>query len=442
MLKRLVEADLEDVLPKDSKATVFCTGCFIVNFICLILFFPCTLQQLGQFKYGLIRNKVSGYVDLSKTYEPGRYWIGFWKEFVEFPSTLQTIEFADEKPEAGVQHLSVLKSRDKDGKIIHLDISVQYKLKKDFLGLLYKDMLLEYENIFIAELRDQFAKAANLYAIEDAWLNYDSIVELMQLRCEDSLKKRYTDCWGVQLWGVALTKGYEAKLIETQVKKQAAKTQTASKINAQVRATTQVLLAEYQKNITILRSGGDAEKYTIVRGAYGTAQANLVSAQAKAVQIVKNLVCPGYAKVLNTSTGNRTDTCSSSSSHSMDSKQLVAYQNQVLLKALNATPFNFPMPAGLKRSSAINVEASRKIMNHDSDPSRRLLLKKRRLLHHNDANDDTDPRPSLPKLSNARDESALDGEFRTRQKLVDMNILGDQLGYNPEKAVTLGFHEL
>jgi len=438
MHKRLISAELEDVLPNSAFSACWCLCCFIVNFICLILFFPCTMSQLGQFKYGMIRNKVTGYIDLSKQYEPGRYWIGFWQEFVEFPSTLQTIEFADERPEAGVQHLSVLKSRDKDGKQIMLDISIQYKLHKDSIGLLYKDMLLEYENIFIAELRDQLAKAANLYAIEDAWQNYDSIVNLMRVRCEAVLQKRYADCWGLQLWGVTLTKRYESKLIQTQVRKQAQKTETAKKINAEVRAKTAVLLAEYKKNVTILRSGGEARSYNITQLAVATAQANFISAQAKALHIVKDRVCPGYARVLNTSSGNRTAYCDSS--HAMTSKQLVAYQNQVLLKSLDATPFNFPMPAGLKRSSAINVEASRKIMKHDTDPGRRLKLKKRRLLHDNAADDGKDSRPQPLKLSNHGDQTALHTE--PIQKLVDMDILGDQLGYNPLKSVALGFHEL
>jgi len=436
MLKRVVEADIQDVLPNSGFSTCFCCCCWIANFILIILFFPCTMTQLGQFKYGIMRNKVTGYVDLNTHFEPGRYWIGFWKEFIEFPSTLQTIEFSEEKPEEGVQHLSVLKSRDKDGKQIMLDISIQYKLHKDRIGLLYKDMLLEYENIFIAELRDQLAKAANLYAIEDAWQNYDSIVNLMRVRCEAVLQKRYADCWGLQLWGVTLTKRYETKLITTQVRKQAQRTARAKLINAEVRAKTAVLLAEYKKNVTILRSGGEARSYNITQLAVATAQANFISAQAKALHIVKDRVCPGYARVLNTSSGNHT--CSGS--HAMSSKQLVAYQNQVLLKSLDATPFNFPMPAGLKRSSAINVEASRKIMKHDTDPGRRLKLKKRRLLHNNAADDGKDSRPQLLKLSNDGDQSALDTE--PIQKLVDMDILGDQLGYNPVKSVALGFHEL
>ena len=57
---------------------------------------------------------------------------------IQFPSHLFTIEFSDEKPEEGVDHLSVLKTRDKTGKRIYLDISVQVLLAESDVGMLYK----------------------------------------------------------------------------------------------------------------------------------------------------------------------------------------------------------------------------------------------------------------------------------------------------------------
>ena len=44
--------------------------------------------------------------------------------FRRFISALPRIEFSEEKPEEGVQHLSVLRGRDRDGKRIYLDVSV------------------------------------------------------------------------------------------------------------------------------------------------------------------------------------------------------------------------------------------------------------------------------------------------------------------------------
>jgi hypothetical protein len=371
--KPIMELEFEDVLPT-SPGGFCCLGCSsLVGFVLVILFFPCTVTQLGQWRLGLVRNKVTGFVDLANPHTPGRYWIGFWKEFVEFPSNLQTIEFSHENPEEGVRHLSVLKSRDKDGKSIAFDISVQYRLSLENIGRIYEDMLIYYEDIYIAELRDAFAKAANLFAIAEIWENYTSVVEKMNDRCVSILSTRHAECWGIQVWGVTLSPEYETKVILTQVRKQAAKTETARKDQIEIRAQTKVLEEEYQKNITITRSGGIAEVYNIEREAYATAQANYVSAQAKALVLVKNIVCPAYTK--------NTDGNCSTAPWVMTPTQLVKYQKMVLLKALNESQLIYNMRGGI-HPEAMNVEASRNIMN---GKVRRLLdsrrpQKSRRLL--------------------------------------------------------------
>jgi len=366
------DTEFQDLLPNTPIGVCCSSCCCIVNFILIILFFPCTVTQLGQFKLGLIKNKVTGYVDLETAYEPGRYWIGFWKEFIEFPSTLNTIEFSEEKPEEGVQDLSTLRSRDKDGKQILLDVSIQYLLKKENIGKIYKDMLIGYEDIYISELRDVLAKAANTFPIQDVWNDYESVVKKMVLKCEEVLSPRYAECWSLQLWGITLTTKYEAKLILTQVRKQAMKTEMAKKTQAEVRAKTQVLLSEYKKNVTIMESGGEADRYMIVRKAWATAQANLVSAQAKSIQIVRDRVCPDYAR------GYVDETSSAATCIApgwvMDSKQLVEYQKMTLLKHHNASHLIYNLKGGA-RSQAMNVVASRNIMN---GRVRRLQLRNKR----------------------------------------------------------------
>jgi len=365
-----LDTEFEDILPTSPPKICACACCSIVNFILIILFFPCTVTQLGQFQIALVKNKVTGYVDLENTYDPGRYWIGFWKEFIAFPSTLNTIEFSDEKPEKEEQHLGVLRSRDKDGKQILLDVSIQYLLDPKNLGKIYKDMLQGYEDIYISELRDVLAKAANTFAIEDAWLKYPTVVEKMRAQCTMVLTKRHAQCWGLQLWGVTLTAKYEAKLIQTQVTKQKVKTERNKMFQLEVRAKTQVALAEYRKNVTIKEAGGQADKYMIEREAYAIAQARTVSAQAQSLQIVRDRVCPEYARD-NSGNNSALMTCGTfAGPWVMSAVQLVAYQKMVLLKAHNSSHLIYNMRGGT-HPQAMNVQASRNIMN---GRARRRLL--------------------------------------------------------------------
>lgn len=375
-----LDTEFEDILPTSPPRICACACCSIINFVLIILFFPCTVTQLGQFQIALVKNKVTGYVDLENTFDPGRYWIGFWKEFIAFPSTLNTIEFSNEKPEADVQHLSVLRSRDKDGKQILLDVSIQYLLQRENLGKIYKDMLQGYEDIYISELRDVLAKAANTFAIEDSWLKYPTVVEKMRQQCEMVLTKRHATCWGLQVWGVTLTAKYEAKLIQTQVTKQKVKTEKNKMFQLEVRAKTQVALAEYRKNVTIKEAAGKADKYRIEREAYAIAQARTVSAQAQSLQIVRDRVCPEYARDSSRNVSG-VMTCGMVP-WVMDAQQLVSYQKMVLLKAHNSSHLIYNLKGGT-HPQAMNVQASRNIMN---GRARRLLVSDKSVsaegLHH------------------------------------------------------------
>jgi hypothetical protein len=371
--KSLIEADVEDIIPTTPAQACVCCCCCVVNIVLLILFFPCTMTQLGQFKSGLIRNTVTGYVDMKTDYGPGRYWLGFWKEFIEFPTTLNTIEFSNDVPEKGVVQLHPLRSRDKDGKLVFLDISVQYRLDRKNIGKIYELMLTSYEEVFIAELRDQFAKAANLFEIKEAWTNYDTITDLMRVRCEAVLKERYAECWGLQLWGVTLSQRFEDKLITTQVKKQAQKTQENAKVQNMVRARTKVLLAEYKKNITILEAKGAADAFLIQKEAVALGGARRIRAQATAMNIVKERICPGTVRVYDSDVklhSDDTDRYTCPEMYKMNNSQVIHYQTQMLLRSLNHSNIAYKMSSGAA-SQAINLEAQRKILK---GRARRLLL--------------------------------------------------------------------
>eukprot|EP00928_Gymnodinium_smaydae_P039867 TRINITY_DN27146_c0_g2_i1.p1 TRINITY_DN27146_c0_g2~~TRINITY_DN27146_c0_g2_i1.p1 ORF type:complete len:408 (+),score=81.84 TRINITY_DN27146_c0_g2_i1:112-1224(+) len=339
MGKRMIDKTFGDVLPS-SPGGVCCCGLFtIINIIGVILLGPLTVRQLDAFYIGLQRNTMTGVVNLDKVFMPGRYFIGFWNDFVMFPSTLNTIEFSEDIPEEGVQHLSVLRSRDKDGKQVYLDISVQYLLQPEKLGQLYRDMTIQYEDVYISELRDAFTKAGNLFAIDEVWADYSRVETLMHEKCKQVLARRYATCWGLQLWGVRLEKRYEEVIIRTQVRKQAQRTETERKVHATIRADTQVELAGYRKNVTVIMSEAEAAKYNIERAAKASAEAKLVALEADVLQKIRDTVVP-----------NATAT-------KMTDEELVEYQKYLMLGNLKESSLVYhPFGGSLEPTNAINAK--------------------------------------------------------------------------------------
>jgi hypothetical protein len=292
----------------------------------VILFFPCTVTQLGQFKYGITKNKITGQVNLDQTFLPGRYWIGFWKEFVEFPSTLNTIEFSDEKPEKGVQHLSRLVARDQKQYLVKLDVSIQYRLRKEMVGRIYKDMTTLYEDVYISDLRDQLAKAANNFTVSETWTAYASVVEQMFTSCKDVMAIKLADLWVLELWGVEVSDVYQKGLTNEQVKKQKQKTARAEQEQAVVRAQTKVMLANYTRDIQIENAKATALSINIEKNAVAKAEAEIVKARADQLKIIKDTV--NLHRVTNgayNATGK--------ASPYMTDEQLITYQKYMMLQA-------------------------------------------------------------------------------------------------------------
>lgn len=266
---------------------------WVTSFLVLlsIILLSCSVKQVDRLHCGLALDTVSGVVDTSKVYPQGRHFIGVNRQFIMFPMYLNTIFFSDEQPEKNVQQLSVLRSRDIDGKQIQLDITVQYRLKPENVGTIYKAYTVLYEDIYIAELRGALQQATNSFAISEAWENYTNVSLILKSACVDALAPHYAECWGLQLWGIRLSSRYEDALVRTQIRKQAQRTEEARKIAAETRAKTQVILAEYKKNVTIIQSGGAAQQLIIQQQAISQAKANLIAAQSVALELVQNIVC-------------------------------------------------------------------------------------------------------------------------------------------------------
>jgi len=341
---------VKHLMPKSAPGACACCCTSVVFLIMIILFFPATVTQLGQYKLGLAKNKITGVVNMGSTYTPGRYWIGFWKEFVEFPSVLCTIEFSDETPEEGVQTLGVLRSRDKGGHQMYLDVSIQYQLIPENIGQIYREMTVHYEDVYISELRDALSKAGNNFNASLVWNDYAAVSEIMKQACINVLIGRHANCWGLQLWGIRLQRQYEEKLIQTQVRKQAQRTETARLNHAVVRVETEVLLAEYRRNITVIQGYAEAQKYTIIREAKAQADANIIAAHAEALTIVKEEL-----KVNSSVHGGEIG---------MNESELVEYQKIIMLQGQKDAHFVYHATGGDVMES-VNQFAAKRIMDDE-----------------------------------------------------------------------------
>lgn len=306
--------------------------CCSVTVFFVIFMLAVSVKQVDRLNVALLKNGLTGEIDLTESYPAGRYMVGFWMDFVQVPITLNTIEFSEETPEAGVQELGSLKARDQDGKLVYMDVSVQYRIKPEKFPDIYRDMTVLFEDNYISYLRSGLQRSANQFKIEEAWNNYTRVTEIMKEQCVRVLETKNAECWDLQFWGVRLLPRYEAQLIRTQVQKQRNIKIQRRQEHLEYRAETSVLIADYDRRKTVIEAGADARQVDIERLAESTAEEALIKAQSQMLKLVRDTV------VLPNATGN--------GSIKMNHSELMQYQRIMMLQNMKFANFALTSKGG------------------------------------------------------------------------------------------------
>jgi regulator of protease activity HflC (stomatin/prohibitin superfamily) len=247
-------------------------------FICLA-----SIGQVDQNEYGLVMNWVTKRIG-DRVYRGGTHFIGFWNYFVRFPATVQTIEFSDRT----LMHTSaMLKTRTKEGLALKLSIAFQYVLFPDDIPKLYALTNNNYEALFTRIARDQLLEAAAEYEGPQYWKERLKIGDHMRQLVTTHLNEQYASLWGLQLLRVELPDLFELSITQTQVQKQMAKTRVNEQVAASIRADTEVMTANYDKDMSIVKAAADANYTLVTKLAEAEAAKKKIAAEAEALTFAK-----------------------------------------------------------------------------------------------------------------------------------------------------------
>jgi hypothetical protein len=261
-------------------AIASCAFCALVGAAVVALI---SVGQVDQNEYGLVMNWVTKKIG-NQVCHGGTHFIGFWNTFVVFPATIQTIEFS-ERP--WLHTTSPLHTRTKEGLGLHLSISFQYKLNPDEIPKLYALTNLQYEGLFTRIARDQLLEAASEYEGPMYWQDRRKIGDHMRRLVDDQLRDSYASLWGLQLLVIDLPDQYEMSITMTQVQQQMAKTRANEQVAAGIRADTEVMTADYNKQIKVIQAGADANFTLETKLASAEASKRKIDAEAKALALTR-----------------------------------------------------------------------------------------------------------------------------------------------------------
>ena len=219
----------------------------------IVIYFIFAFDSVGYNQYALNQNSLSQEIE-NKVYEKGFYHIGPINQFIKFPKTVQPIEFYGSYP---------LDSRTKDGLLIHIQLSFQYKLRKADLIQLYGTFALEYENFFVSQARTTLRDVSSFYNAIEFFNNRTYIGDIMFEYLIQDLDVMFADVVYFQLREIDLPDEFEEALKQVQIAQQQYQIALYEQEAAIIRAQTQIIEAQAEANITVVLAEADAEAYLI-----------------------------------------------------------------------------------------------------------------------------------------------------------------------------------
>eukprot|EP00929_Paragymnodinium_shiwhaense_P069542 TRINITY_DN3506_c0_g1_i1.p1 TRINITY_DN3506_c0_g1~~TRINITY_DN3506_c0_g1_i1.p1 ORF type:complete len:390 (-),score=131.18 TRINITY_DN3506_c0_g1_i1:402-1571(-) len=286
-----------------GPAVICCGACGLFSFLILML---CSWQGLPATKYGIKRNVITGVVDLSgEVYYGGRNVIGFYNEFIEFPATLQTLEWLDDawSDHSRWRDLQPMVVRTRDALEVRLGMTMQYLIMQEKIPLMYSVFEEGYELYFTSIMRSAFQLVASKFEFEELWTKRSEVRDAMFAECSRLSGIQISDggmdgmiqCWGIQLLDIHIDQEIDDTIEARQVQTQQQHLEKEKQEYILVDAATEVMEAGYQKQTQVVNSNATAEAYKITSKATVDASHDMEAAHAEMLGVTSSKLGLGGA---------------------------------------------------------------------------------------------------------------------------------------------------
>ena len=254
------------------KPKKLCILITIITFTTIgLTLFGLSYGSVGYNEYALKQNNITGDIQ-PEVYEEGLYFIGFWNSFMKFPSTYITVEFtpsydADDIP------ISV---QTKNGLLIEIDISFQFRLRKAELISLYSNYGKDYKSYIQAVARSALREVVGNINAEALYANRSSVIGSMSDALYNSLST-IVEIGDFQLRSIDFPNSFERAVEEYEVWRIEAEIAQLKQEAEKIKQETLNLIAEYTANRTIIEYQGLADALDLMRQTFNMTNDELLT---------------------------------------------------------------------------------------------------------------------------------------------------------------------
>jgi len=272
-------------MPQNWAAPVIAVVGITLFFLCCLSFDTLEYQEIG-LNYSWISETVE-----DRTYGAGRYYIGIGNSFIKFPRVVNNMYFGDELTPGIVINGPALQSRTQDGLTVRIEVSFQYKLKKEGLFELYQTFGPDYQLILLRMAIEQLTTATTKHNAHDFFIDRTGLSKEMHHLLDEHFQKHgYAEVPFFQLRTVKLPQDFEDSIQDTQVKEQEIKVAKAQQDQNRINYETSLIQAG--QNVKVLYHQAAAKSASIYaqNNAYCRQYRLMQTMQANALgEVAKNV---------------------------------------------------------------------------------------------------------------------------------------------------------
>lgn len=264
-----------------GECSGFCVCACSVLLIISVGLYGGSFVVLGPLKAGLLKNSVTGKVESAegaKIYKPGRYFLGLGRQFVEYPTNLQKVEFKDGSDTPSIRANSA------GGQQVVVELSFLYRLKVSQLPAIFRKQETNYNARFVNIAQAEISNTIAKFKTEDFWVRRSDMSSLLLAALNSKLELEFAAAEHLQLRKVTVPASLNSIIItqlvlEQNVAKAAFErdaniirnnilvvredaAQRVNVINAEAQATAKKLVDRAAAEATLIRLNASATAYS------------------------------------------------------------------------------------------------------------------------------------------------------------------------------------
>ena len=288
---------------EQRKCVCGCCGCLFLAFIIIL---SISFGTISPTEYGMRKNTITGQVDLGRTYDSGRYFLGPFAEFRKFPACYVTLSFGNDtyssRNKDGRDDRPIIPARtgadssnegsSSGGQPVDLSVSFQYQLVRDEIPQMYTlfggdlETRNKYEDQYLVYAQQAITNVAQMFTPSAFWIDRKSVERAMFVAVNRSLYTRgHAILNELQLRAVGFKNNYEQTIINIQLQEQLRVTKSYQ-LDVTV-VVKQVDLLQSETDANVVEINAEAARERAVIEGQASARALQIEQQARATMYAR-----------------------------------------------------------------------------------------------------------------------------------------------------------